>query len=243
MEESSGFHPIACESCRNKKSKCSREIPICSQCTVTGVTCRYPQINKRGIPSGYVSLIEQRLHETEIFVLEVLSVLQELGASVEQRHRLSNNQRQLLTDIAQKQLKSDKIEEWKSSPLGTDQQRQAWWTAKRDCISRPDTSSTHEMLDTDINDASEFSPDVFESMGDFESVFSPVQPSTQRTLLAVGSPAGLSEEAGNRVHITVATDVRPLEVDKVAATPPLPPASPISIRSRAEPADKWRKYF
>ncbi|OAL56243.1 hypothetical protein IQ07DRAFT_2027 [Pyrenochaeta sp. DS3sAY3a] len=133
MEESQAVHPIACESCRNKKSKCARELPICSQCTAAGLTCRYPPINKRGIPSGYISFIEQRLFETELVTLELLSSIYTSQIPIASQP-LSDESRQILVQFAQKQAKSAKIEEWKALPLNSEEQRHLWWKQRQNLL-------------------------------------------------------------------------------------------------------------
>ncbi|KAH7080910.1 hypothetical protein FB567DRAFT_115638 [Paraphoma chrysanthemicola] len=133
MSETTDFHPIACESCRNKKSKCDREIPRCSQCATSGSSCQYPPVNKRGIPSGYLSFIEQRLFETELVVFELLSAIYKSQRPIELQH-VSHLERQVLADLSQKQSKSLKIEEWKSLPLTTDESRHEWWLRRHELI-------------------------------------------------------------------------------------------------------------
>ncbi|KAH8879779.1 hypothetical protein GQ53DRAFT_23883 [Thozetella sp. PMI_491] len=64
--------PIACEACRQRKRKCDRLIPVCTQCTDTPSRCKYPSPNKRGIPVGYVSRLERRLAETEAALYRAL---------------------------------------------------------------------------------------------------------------------------------------------------------------------------
>ena len=34
--------PRACKSCRQRKTKCSGDSPVCRQCSELGVTCHYP---------------------------------------------------------------------------------------------------------------------------------------------------------------------------------------------------------
>ncbi|OSS43938.1 hypothetical protein B5807_11348 [Epicoccum nigrum] len=245
MMEGNEFHPIACESCRKKKSKCSREIPICSQCAALRVACQYPQMNKRGIPSGYVSLIEQRLVETELLVLELLSALQETGGSIENQHRLSENQRRLLEHIAQKQSKTDKIEEWKCFPLGTDQQRQAWRTAKQACFFETQMSPPQEQLAMEMSPTPKFSPNNSESMQNAQPASSPARSAVQRSSFTIASPVRLQEETANyslrATQIGPPMDLRSQDADIVVVNTPLPSVTPSG--SDAGNVDKWRKYF
>ncbi|KAF2827789.1 hypothetical protein CC86DRAFT_465639 [Ophiobolus disseminans] len=139
LEDAATHHPIACESCRNKKSKCSRELPVCFQCDSTGAGCQYPPLNKRGIPAGYLAYIEQRLFETEVVLIELLSAIYNAQSPI-QSQRLSEVDHQVLLDINQKQPKSAKIEEWKSSPLTTDEHRREWWLKRFGVLSQPTVS-------------------------------------------------------------------------------------------------------
>jgi hypothetical protein len=85
----------------------------------------------RGIPSGYLSYIEQRLLDTEIVVFELLSATYNSQVPI---HRLSEIERRALADLSQKQPKSAKIEEWKRSPLNTEEQRHDWWSKRCESI-------------------------------------------------------------------------------------------------------------
>ncbi|OAG11132.1 uncharacterized protein CC84DRAFT_1223859 [Paraphaeosphaeria sporulosa] len=109
--------------------------PVCSQCASSGASCRYPPTNKRGIPSGYIALVEQRLLESEIVIFELLSTLYNYNPTVRQ-HRLSFDERHSLGEWSKQQSKAKKVEEWTNFPLGTDEQRQAWWLKKQDSIGR-----------------------------------------------------------------------------------------------------------
>jgi hypothetical protein len=90
----------------------------------------------RGIPSGYLSYIEQRLLDTELVVFELLSAIYKSPMPI-QPQRLSETERQALADISQKQPKSAKIEEWKSLPLTTDEHRHEWWLKRCESMSIP----------------------------------------------------------------------------------------------------------
>ncbi|RAR10928.1 hypothetical protein DDE82_000900 [Stemphylium lycopersici] len=94
----------------------------------------------RGIPSGYISLIEQRLLQTEIVVLELLSAIYKSQTSIDLQP-LPETGRRLLANYAQKQAKSHKIEEWQSLPLNTENQRHIWWSKKSDLIAK--TAEAH----------------------------------------------------------------------------------------------------
>lgn len=49
----------ACDQCRNKKTKCDGRHPICAQCSSADLRCSYgSKTKKRGLPTGYVRIIE-----------------------------------------------------------------------------------------------------------------------------------------------------------------------------------------
>lgn len=49
----------ACDTCRLKKNRCDGAQPTCSQCAAGGVKCMYgAQVRKRGLPTGYVRVLE-----------------------------------------------------------------------------------------------------------------------------------------------------------------------------------------
>lgn len=49
----------ACEQCRAKKNRCTGEVPTCQTCHKAGITCIYDvQVRKRGLPTGYVHILE-----------------------------------------------------------------------------------------------------------------------------------------------------------------------------------------
>ncbi|KAH6106686.1 hypothetical protein HBI69_178960 [Parastagonospora nodorum] len=147
MEGASTVYPISCEHCRTKKSRCDRELPTCTQCASSGIDCRYPPVNKRGIPSGYLSYIEQRLLDTEVVVFELLSAVYKSHVPI-QPQRLSEAERQALADLSQKQAKSAKIEEWKRLPLDTDKHRHEWWSRRcQSMFSSTQAGSTRSLQD------------------------------------------------------------------------------------------------
>ncbi|EJD03824.1 uncharacterized protein FOMMEDRAFT_19176, partial [Fomitiporia mediterranea MF3/22] len=59
----------ACDQCRRTKSKCRKPVDPskpCSNCVIAGLTCTFQGPSyKRGPPKGYISAIEQRLHQVE----------------------------------------------------------------------------------------------------------------------------------------------------------------------------------
>jgi len=121
------LNPIACELCRTKKCKCDRKLPQCSQCVLQGATCRFPQSNKRGIPTGYIFRLEQRLVETEIALFQTLSALHSFQTQTLVED-LNPEVSEVFTEHSIEQSKAAKDEEWENLPLETEEQRQQWWS-------------------------------------------------------------------------------------------------------------------
>ncbi|OJK01769.1 hypothetical protein ASPACDRAFT_116747 [Aspergillus aculeatus ATCC 16872] len=118
--------PIACEPCRQKKCKCDRTLPVCTQCSPDPSKCVYPESGKRGLPLGYLNLIEQRLADTEQALFEALTTIRELNAShggmVVQTTRKAADMRP----------KNARMQEWSQLPLSGWAERERWREAKQD---------------------------------------------------------------------------------------------------------------
>jgi hypothetical protein len=88
----------------------------------------------RGIPSGYLNALEQRLNDTEIALHEALSELGKLRQMVPYAEQpwqpcLS------LTRVEQLS-KATRMAEWKQYPLSSSQDIEGWWQAMRTAYSR-----------------------------------------------------------------------------------------------------------
>ncbi|EED15949.1 hypothetical protein TSTA_010650 [Talaromyces stipitatus ATCC 10500] len=121
------LHPIACEPCRQKKCKCDREIPVCSQCLGEPSKCNYPESGKRGLPLGYITQLEQRLAVTELALFEALATLHSLGHDETGLVKAS-----VKSGIESRQGKQSLMEEWRKLPLrdGLTEDIETWWQAK-----------------------------------------------------------------------------------------------------------------
>jgi hypothetical protein len=87
----------------------------------------------RGIPSGYLNALEQRLNDTEIALHEALS---EVG-KLRQMIPYAEQPRQPclpLTRVAQLS-KAARMAEWKQYPLNTSQDIERWWQTLRTAYS------------------------------------------------------------------------------------------------------------
>ncbi|KAJ5377850.1 uncharacterized protein N7496_005259 [Penicillium cataractarum] len=52
----------ACQSCRSRKLRCSRELPSCNRCTRLGIDCHYDYTrNKPGVKVGIIQTLTQRV--------------------------------------------------------------------------------------------------------------------------------------------------------------------------------------
>jgi hypothetical protein len=67
IEDDGGHEPKrtrtsrACDQCRAKKYKCDGNQPRCQACTKSNSECTYNPSRKRGLPTGYVKLLEMLL--------------------------------------------------------------------------------------------------------------------------------------------------------------------------------------
>jgi len=73
--------------------------------------------------------------------LELLSAIYNSQVPIEAQ-RLSDTDRRVLAGYVQKQAKSSRIEEWKSLPLNTDQERLSWWMKRQDLIAKGAEANT-----------------------------------------------------------------------------------------------------
>ncbi|KAL4896911.1 C6 transcription factor [Aspergillus ambiguus] len=69
--------PLACESCRARKTKCSGDTPICRQCKELRIDCKYP-ISWRDRTKGELKALSAKTNEYE-------TLLKEIGAFVDGR--------------------------------------------------------------------------------------------------------------------------------------------------------------
>ncbi|KAH7386271.1 hypothetical protein BKA64DRAFT_680546 [Cadophora sp. MPI-SDFR-AT-0126] len=117
----------SCEPCKRKKCKCDRQLPSCGQCETSKLSCTYGESTKRGIPTGYLGLLEQRLSETEILLYHALS---ELRALKLQQNTYSSIPGTLdIPDPIPRETNAPKqvrMEEWKEYPLKKEEDIERW---------------------------------------------------------------------------------------------------------------------
>ncbi|ORY69085.1 uncharacterized protein BCR38DRAFT_482557 [Pseudomassariella vexata] len=126
-DESGGTASIACEPCRQKKCKCDRKLPICTQCTATAAKCNYPEQNRRGIPAGYLNMLEKRLVETERALFFALA---EIHAGIVDNDEYPNAA--LLATRPSTKSKSEMMAAWAKQPLGSRERAKSWFLENRD---------------------------------------------------------------------------------------------------------------
>ncbi|KAF8861877.1 hypothetical protein BDZ45DRAFT_586331 [Acephala macrosclerotiorum] len=80
-------HP-ACQSCRRRKLKCSRNRPNCSQCLRLEIECLYVPTRKPGMRSGAIEALNRRLQAVEEIVLQDRSITQAQPSQQETNHSL-----------------------------------------------------------------------------------------------------------------------------------------------------------
>ncbi|PKX90053.1 Zn(II)2Cys6 transcription factor domain-containing protein [Aspergillus novofumigatus IBT 16806] len=122
--EAESVSPISCELCRQRKCKCDRNIPFCSQCSADPSKCNYPESGKRGLPLGYINQLEMRLADTELALYEALTTLRAMNGST----LIRASQK---ADISPKQ-KAARMEEWTQFPFREPSDLERWLDAKRD---------------------------------------------------------------------------------------------------------------
>ncbi|KAL4906816.1 hypothetical protein BDW74DRAFT_127646 [Aspergillus multicolor] len=112
-------NPIACEPCRQKKCKCDRILPVCSQCS-DPAKCVYPESGKRGLPQGYITHLESRLAATEQALYSSYSYLRTFAPRTFR-----------MTDSTQPaQSRTAAVNEWSRLPLRNAEDLELWWAEK-----------------------------------------------------------------------------------------------------------------
>ncbi|KFY82161.1 hypothetical protein V500_10768 [Pseudogymnoascus sp. VKM F-4518 (FW-2643)] len=84
----------------------------------------------RGIPSGYISSLEERLIETEIALFEALSFINIHFHQDSYIQSESSQHRDAFTEHSMALSKQAKVEEWKFIPLTFEDQRKTWFREK-----------------------------------------------------------------------------------------------------------------
>ncbi|KAH7406920.1 hypothetical protein DE146DRAFT_408836 [Phaeosphaeria sp. MPI-PUGE-AT-0046c] len=206
-------------------------------------------INKRGIPSGYLSYIEQRLLDTELLAFELLSAIYKSQVPILPQ-RLSEQEHQTLSDVSTKQPKSSKIEEWKTLPLSTDEERHSWWLKRCDVISRPMQFESNGIAQDMMTPQDTYSPMTaqFEDMQAHSAIPSsaPIMPEAADSTLSwqlstttlVPPTDGTNENHGLPRTRADSSSQGSCNVAPFASNEPSR-----SNHSQSISAERWRKYF
>ncbi|KAK0112093.1 hypothetical protein ONS96_001352 [Cadophora gregata f. sp. sojae] len=120
-------HGGSCEPCKRKKCKCDRQLPSCGQCEISKLPCTYGESTKRGIPTGYLGLLEQRLGETEVLLYRALSELRAL--KLQQNSYPGVTSTLDIPDPITREANAPKpvrMEEWKEYPLKYEEEVERW---------------------------------------------------------------------------------------------------------------------
>ncbi|KAL4873597.1 hypothetical protein BDV12DRAFT_81069 [Aspergillus spectabilis] len=112
-------NPIACEPCRQKKCKCDRILPVCSQCS-DPARCIYPESGKRGLPQGYITHLENRLAATE----------RALYSSYAYSRTVSPQSFNIIDSPQPTSSRTAAINEWSRLSLRNPDDLERWWTEK-----------------------------------------------------------------------------------------------------------------
>lgn len=195
-------------------------------------------------------------------MLELLSTIYNSQVPIEMQ-RLSDTDRRVLAENVQKQAKSNRIEEWKSFPLNTDEERLSWWSRRQDLIRKGiEAGSSHASQESPAQTepwVMESSPVVAQHYEDVRSsvVDGSNLPFAQQPRLAQAAwqlapdVLGVPEPAPGLLH---------QDQDMTAMSPrgnlgneaystgdgrpePVAPSVGTSLDSRPSTTEQWRKYF
>ncbi|KAF7623139.1 hypothetical protein AFLA_010448 [Aspergillus flavus NRRL3357] len=130
-------NPISCEPCRQKKCKCDRLLPICTQCATTPLSqskCIYPESGKRGLPQGYITHIEHRLAATEAALFSVYSQIR-AGSTVQPQRQSQIQEGSLAVPVdvvaSSRGSRMESMAEWQALPLRAGGELERWWGVKK----------------------------------------------------------------------------------------------------------------
>ena len=87
-------------------------------------------IEKRGLPNGYLNKLEQRLEETELALYEALMELSQISGSGIPSQLMTTPKAINLKSIKANQSKTSRMQEWEQLPLRHEWQRDQWRLAK-----------------------------------------------------------------------------------------------------------------
>ncbi|KAH6877715.1 hypothetical protein BKA58DRAFT_375792 [Alternaria rosae] len=195
-------------------------------------------------------------------MLELLSTIYNSQVPIGMQ-RLSDTDRRVLAENVQKQAKSSRIEEWKSLPLNTDEERLSWWSKRQELIRKGiEAGSSHASHESPAQTepwVMESSPvvahyeDVRSSVVDGSTLPFAQQPQlAQATWQLAPDVLGVPEPAPGPLH----QDQDMLDMSPRGnlgneayltgdgrSEPLAPSVSGTSLDSRPSTTEQWRKYF
>jgi hypothetical protein len=107
-------------------------------------------IHYRGLPSGYLANIEERLAQTEVALLQALSALHESGVQVRPEHhqlRVPDAAVGKARELEFNEVRIARAEEWKKFPLETPEQQLLWTRNRLKTTETPSTTDSAESWD------------------------------------------------------------------------------------------------
>ncbi|KAI1076468.1 hypothetical protein F5B20DRAFT_326620 [Whalleya microplaca] len=122
MNSDNNLAAISCERCRDKKIRCNRKVPECTQCMTNSVNCHYPEQNKRGLPAGYVNSLEKRLFETERALFFALAEIH--AGKIGLDNYESAAARSMKCPV---QAKAELVADWSQHPLSNRENARLWF--------------------------------------------------------------------------------------------------------------------
>jgi hypothetical protein len=101
----------------------------------------------RGLPSGYLANIEERLAQTEVALLQALSALHESGIQLrpeQHQQRVSDTAAGKARELEFNEVRIARVEEWKKFPLETPEQQLLWARSRPTTTEPPSTTDSAE---------------------------------------------------------------------------------------------------
>jgi hypothetical protein len=119
---------------------------------------------------------------------------------------LSENDRQQLANVIQKQPKSVKVEEWKTLPLVTDEDRHEWWSQRCQLMSPPAQSEATRVFE-DTTTPQETWADTSPSSAHYEDIHSPAMPQTAHAMPSMAQQTILTAPWQSALNVTMSDDL------------------------------------
>jgi len=193
-------------------------------------------------------------------VLELLSAIYNSQVPIETQ-RLSDTDRRVLAGHVQKQAKSSRIEEWKSLPLNTGQERLSWWLKRQDLITKGAEANTGHASQASPAQTEpwgmESSPAVIQyedlqlSAAEKSSLLSSLHPQLAHVtwqpvpdVPGVLKPtSALQDQDQDMLNAALVGNLLSKGYHDESSERPAPSASHTALEARPSTTEQWRKYF